>query len=166
MRFNPDTGEPDTLQRLEDGVRRKLYGFDERRRSLSVIFPDRGDSSQPADTFLEVKRVDQLPLRMSSTRIRDALCGRCPLAALAGIPFTAFATICALELYGISTPARQTRWRLCRDPAQTVLLPYFRPVTTEPGSAYCSSRTLRNEVDQPADLSAESLAGGCSRIAC
>jgi nicotinic acid mononucleotide adenylyltransferase len=136
-RFNPDTGAPDTLQRLEDGVRRKLYGFDERRHSLSVIFLDRGHPHQAADTFLDVKWIDRLPLHMSSTRIRDALCGRCPPGVLAGVPFSVFATACALGLYGISTPAGQMRWRLCRDPAQAVLLPYFRPVTAEPGSAYC-----------------------------
>ena len=98
-RFDPVTGEPDTLQRLEDGIRSKLYGFDERRRSLSVIFLDRGGPARPADTFLKVQMIDRLPLHMSSTRIRDALSGRGPSRALAGIPFTTFTTIRALRLY-------------------------------------------------------------------
>jgi len=101
-RFNPVTGEPDTLQRLEDGVRGKLYGFDAHRHSLSVVFLDRGGPVHMADTFLDVHRIDHLPMNMSSTLIRDAFSGRCPPAALAGIPFTTFAAVRALELYGSS----------------------------------------------------------------
>jgi nicotinic acid mononucleotide adenylyltransferase len=101
-RIDPVTGEPDTLQRLEDGVRGRLYGFDERRHSLAVVFLDRGGPVCTAETFLEVHRIDRLPMNVSSTRIRNAFCGRCPPEALAGIPFTIFAAVRALELYGSS----------------------------------------------------------------
>ena len=103
-RFNPETTEPDTIQRLEDGVRTKLYGFDERRHHLSVIFLDRGDPVPPVDTFLDVLRIDRLPLGMSSTRIRDAIGGRSSPRVLAGIPFTVFSTIRTLGLYGGARP--------------------------------------------------------------
>jgi len=103
QRTDPVTGEPDTIQRLEEGIRGRLFGFDERKHALSVIFLDRGGPLHPVDTFLDVHWIDQLPLRMSSTCIRDALCGRGPAAALAGVPFTAFATIRALGLYDISS---------------------------------------------------------------
>lgn len=99
-RSDPVTGEPDTLQRLEDGVRSKLYGFDERRHSLSAVFLDRGHPAHAPDTFLNVHFIDRLPLHTSSTRIRDAISGRGPSRVLTGIPFTTFATIRALELYG------------------------------------------------------------------
>jgi len=102
-RVDPVTGEPDTIQRLEDGIRGRLFGFDERRHELSVIFLDRGGPRHPVDTFLDVHWIDRLPLRMSSTCIRDALCGRGPRTALAGIPFSTFAAICALGLYGTSS---------------------------------------------------------------
>ena len=102
-RVDRATGEPDTIQRLEDGIRGRLFGFDGRRHQLSVIFLDRGGPLLPVDTFLDVHWIDQLPLRMSSTGIRAALCGRGPRAALAGVPFTTFAIICALGLYGISS---------------------------------------------------------------
>ncbi len=107
-RFDPVTGEPDTLQRLEDGVREKLYDFDERTHSLSVIFLDRGNPAPSVDTFLDVHRIDRLPLHVSSTGIRDALCGRCPPRLLAGVPFTVFSTACALELYDAP---RSLRWK-------------------------------------------------------
>ena len=103
QRFDRVTGEPDTIQRLEDGIRGRLFGFDGRRHELSAIFLDRGGPLHPVDTFLDVHWIDQLPLRMSSTCIRDALCGRGPPAALAGLPFATFATIRALGLYGISS---------------------------------------------------------------
>lgn len=108
-RFDPVTGEPDTLQRLEDGVRGKLHGFDQRRHSLSVIFLDRGSPAPSVGTFLDVQRIDQLPLHVSSTRIRDALCRRCPPRVLAGVPFTVLSTVRALELYGSSFPLKGGR---------------------------------------------------------
>ena len=86
------------------GLRRKLYGFDGRRHSLSIVFLDRGDPDQPVDTFLEVKRIKPLPLQMSSTLARDALRGRCPPKVLAGVPFTVFTTACAEGLWGASVP--------------------------------------------------------------
>ena len=82
----------------------KLYGFDERRHRLSAIFLDRGDPVPPVDTFLELLRIDRLPLGMSSTRIRDAFRGRCSPRVLAGVPFTVFRSIRALGLYGGARP--------------------------------------------------------------
>jgi nicotinic acid mononucleotide adenylyltransferase len=99
-RADQTTGETDTLQRLEDGVRRRLHGFDERMHSLSVIFLDRGDPPHLVDTFLQVYRIDRLPMHVSSTLIREALRGRWPPQALAGLPFTVFAAIRALDPYG------------------------------------------------------------------
>ena len=104
-RCDPTTGEPDTIQRLEDGVRGKLFGFDKTKNSLSMVFLDRGDPPRPVESFLEMKRIGPLPFTMSSTLARDALSGRCPPRVLAGLPFTVFTTACALGLWGASIPA-------------------------------------------------------------
>ncbi len=93
-RLTPQTRHPDTIQRLERGVREALHGFDPRLRRLSVVFLDRGDGAGPVESFLDLRWIKQLPLNTSSTRIRGALSGREPLCELAALPFTAYCTLC------------------------------------------------------------------------
>ncbi len=94
-RYAPQTGEPDTIQKLEEGVRRRIHGFDPRLHRLSAVFLDRGDRSETVETFLDVRWMADLPLKTSSTRIRRALDGSEPLHELAALPFTAYCAICA-----------------------------------------------------------------------
>jgi hypothetical protein len=98
-RWASGAGNPDTLQRLEDVIRRKLYSYDERMHGVSAVFLDRGNPIRPVETFLDVKWIERLPLWASSTRIREAIGGRCALKMLAAVPFTVFSAICALRLY-------------------------------------------------------------------
>lgn len=98
-RFAPLTGLPDTIERLETGVRERLWGFDPGRQELSVVFLDRGNRGERVESFLEVGWVDDLPLKTSSTSIRDALCGAGPLCDLSSLPFSAYCAICAREAY-------------------------------------------------------------------
>jgi hypothetical protein len=99
QRFHPQTGDPDTIQRLEDGIRHKIYDFCERRHRISVIFLDRGLPEPEVDTFLDIKWMRDLPLHCSSTGIRDALNGRSAPDKLLAVPYTVFKYIRLLELY-------------------------------------------------------------------
>ena len=104
-RLAPQTGQPDTIQKLEEGVHGASHGFDPEMHRLSVVFLSRGDCWKPVDSFLDVHWIEQLPLNTSSTRIRGALSGREPLCELAALPFTAYCALCtygAYQLRGIS----------------------------------------------------------------
>jgi nicotinic acid mononucleotide adenylyltransferase len=98
-RVVPQTGRPDTIQRLEDGVRGAFWGFDRRVHRLSVVFMDRGDQSAADESFLELHRIEQMPLATSSTRIREALSGRRSLCELAALPFTSYCSLCTYGIY-------------------------------------------------------------------
>jgi nicotinic acid mononucleotide adenylyltransferase len=98
-RFTPRTGRPDTIQRLETGVRKRVRGFNPRAHRLSAVFLDRGDRCAPVESFLDVRWIDHLPMRTSSTRIRGALSGHEPLCELLALPFTAYCAICAHGIY-------------------------------------------------------------------
>jgi hypothetical protein len=98
-RFAARTGCPDTIQRLETGVRKRINGFNPRTHRLSAVFLDRGDRCAPVESCLDVRWIDHLPVRTSSTMIRGALSGHEPLCELAGLPFTAYCTICAHGMY-------------------------------------------------------------------
>jgi hypothetical protein len=112
-RFAPQTGDPDTIQRLEEGVRGRILGFDPRLHRLSAVFLDRGDCSESVESFLDIRWIAQLPLKASSTRIRCALGGREPLYELTALPFTAYCAICVHGEYRMgeqnlgSWPARR-----------------------------------------------------------
>jgi nicotinic acid mononucleotide adenylyltransferase len=98
-RFAPQTGDPDTIQRLEEGVRDRIHGFNPSLHRLSAVFLDRGDGSESVESFLDVRWIPQSPLKTSSTRIRGALGGREPLRELAALPFTAYCAICVHSTY-------------------------------------------------------------------
>jgi len=93
-RYAPQTGEPDTIQKLEEGVRKRIHGFNPRLHRLSAVFLDRGGRSEAVETFLDVRWIAHLPLDTSSTRIRGALGGSEPLGELTALPFTAYCAIC------------------------------------------------------------------------
>ncbi len=93
-RYTPQTGEPDTIQKLEEGVRRRIHGFNPRLHRLSAVFLDRGDRSEAVETFLDIRWIAHLPLKTSSTKIRGALGGSEPLCELTALPFAAYCAIC------------------------------------------------------------------------
>jgi len=98
-RVTPRDGRPDTIQRLETGIRKRIGGFSPRTHKLSAVFLDRGDHREPVETFLDVRWMDHLPVRASSTAIRDALSGQQALCELVALPFTAYCAICEQGTY-------------------------------------------------------------------
>jgi nicotinic acid mononucleotide adenylyltransferase len=99
-RYNPETGKPDTIQKLENGVRGKIFTYDERMSSVSAIFLGRGEQTTNAvGTFLHIESVQRMSLEASSTSIRMALAGRDTLEKLATLPYSVFRYIRKLALY-------------------------------------------------------------------
>ena len=90
QRINPATGALDTIQKLEDNIKYKLYGFDEMLHRISAIFIKRGAIKQSVSTFLDVSFIPEMPFAASSTIIRDAFQGRQPVDLLGLLPYTAF----------------------------------------------------------------------------
>jgi nicotinic acid mononucleotide adenylyltransferase len=103
-RVDPVTGSADTIQKLEEHVRSKMYGFDGRRQRISLIFVKRDPAECSINTRLNVSYIPSLPFNASSTVIRWALAGRESRDKLALLPYTAYLYIRALGLY---VPSRQ-----------------------------------------------------------
>jgi hypothetical protein len=89
QRSNPVTGVPDTIQKLEDNLRNKIYGFNEEMHHISVIFIKRGTINQSVDSELDISFLPEMPFAASSTVVRDAFQGNQPLDTLALLPYTA-----------------------------------------------------------------------------
>ena len=98
-RFSPVTGNPDTIERLEAGMTSRLCGFDGLLHRVSVVFLHRESEEAHIPTFLDVRRVEKLPVQTSSTEIRRALEDRRHLARLCALPFAALVSICVSSLY-------------------------------------------------------------------
>lgn len=101
-RHPPSSGRPDTIRKLEKGIRRRAHGFDPRRHKLSAVFLNRRGHFESVETFLDVRWIDDLPLHCSSTRIRGALVGHEKLSELSFLPYSVYSTICSRGLYGMS----------------------------------------------------------------
>lgn len=100
-RFDPASGSPDTIQRLEEGMAVKSFGFDARLHRVSPVFLHRVNEERVIPTFLDVHRVGTLPLQTSSTEIRWALEDRGRWGKLSALPYVALASICGNGLYRV-----------------------------------------------------------------
>jgi hypothetical protein len=99
-RYNPETGSPDTIQKLENGVEGKIFGYKERMNSISAIFLGRGEQAlNGVDTFLNTECIQRMPFEASSTSIRKVLTGHGTLEKLAILPYSVFKYIRKLALY-------------------------------------------------------------------
>jgi nicotinic acid mononucleotide adenylyltransferase len=106
-RYNPETGKPDTIQKLENGVRGKIFAYEEQMSSISAIFLRRGEQrTNTVGTFLHTESVQQMSLEASSTSIRRALAGRDTLKKLATLPYSVFRYIKKLALYSSPPPVQ------------------------------------------------------------
>ena len=100
-RFHPMTGNPDTIQKIEDGMNARLSGLDRRRHRVSAVFLDREDEKGEISTFLDVHRVGRLAVQTSSTEIRAAMENRRRWETLYTLPFAALLSICSGSLYRV-----------------------------------------------------------------
>ena len=72
-RFDPGTRQPDTVQKMEEHVRNKMYGFDGTKHRISMIFVRRGVTKRGVDTRLNVSYMPGVPFEASSSAIRRTL---------------------------------------------------------------------------------------------
>ena len=98
-RIDPETGEPDTVQKLEDLVREGAYGFGSAAHRVSMIFVKRGRAECNVKTRLGISYMPGVPFEASSTMIRKALAGEERNEKVALLPYTAYLYIQALGLY-------------------------------------------------------------------
>ena len=99
-RFHPVTGSPETIQKLEDGISSEAHGFDKQLHRVSAIFLQREDEGRDIPTFLDVHRIEKLPVQTSSTQIRRALEDR-RWQQLYTLPFIGLVSICGSGLYRV-----------------------------------------------------------------
>lgn len=99
-RDSPETGRPETIQQMEDGVTAKLFGHDGRMNSVSVIILGGGPQALAAiDTFLSTESLQEMPCGSSSTSVREAPAGSAEPEALAMLPHRVFSCVRRLGLY-------------------------------------------------------------------
>ncbi len=99
-RINPVTGNPDTIQKLENNITRKTHSFNAALHSVSAIFIERGSREQVIETDLNVSFIPEISFTASSTMIREAFQGIRSLDTLALLPFTAYRYADELGIYG------------------------------------------------------------------
>jgi hypothetical protein len=98
-RYQPMTGDPDTLKKLEEGIARAGIGFDNHIHRVSAVFLDREPVVEKIPTSLDVLWVRGPPVQTSSTGIRMAFIDREQRQKLCTLPFTAYMSICGNRLY-------------------------------------------------------------------
>jgi nicotinic acid mononucleotide adenylyltransferase len=98
-RFEPMTGDPDTLEKLETGIARAGTGFDDRVHRVSAVFLEREPVKEMIPTSLDILWVRGLPVQTSSTGIRRALTDREQREKLCTLPYTAYTSIRGNQLY-------------------------------------------------------------------
>ena len=95
-RLNPQKNKKDTIEKLEENIQRKIFGYNDLLHSISVIFAKRhGGSDIPVDTSLHVGFISCLKFEVSSTMIREAFKMENNGEVLALLPHTIYQSIIA-----------------------------------------------------------------------
>jgi nicotinic acid mononucleotide adenylyltransferase len=102
-RYQPGTGNPDTLQKLEDGIALAANRYDDRIHRVSAAFLDREPVGEEIPTSLDVLWVRGLPVQTSSSGIRLAFSDRKQREKLGALPFTSYKSICGNRLYSTTS---------------------------------------------------------------
>jgi hypothetical protein len=103
-RSDPATDKPDTIDKLESGIKARVFDYDLAMHPISALFIGRGGRTlPPINTFLDIEFISGTQYETSSTAIRKALAGRAPLENLAALPYSAFREIMANGLYESSS---------------------------------------------------------------
>ncbi len=102
-RFHPATGRPDTIQKLEDGMRGHPFGFDGQIHRVSAVFLARSNVDRNVPTLLDVHHLRGLPLIAASTEVRRALERSDRRWMLYALPYAALVSILRNRLYGVES---------------------------------------------------------------
>jgi hypothetical protein len=93
-RRDPKKADKDTIQKLEENITQKIYGFNDLMHSISIIFAKRkGGSDIPVKTRLNVGFIPCLGFDASSTMVRQALNDYPQSQSLALLPYTVYESI-------------------------------------------------------------------------
>lgn len=98
-RFNPKTGGPDTIRKLEENIANKHHEFNEHLHSVSTIFIERGRKESVVETTLNIHFLPAMRFEASSTMVREAFQGKREQQTLAILPYTAYRLVKAFGLY-------------------------------------------------------------------
>ncbi len=102
-RTDPDTGDPDTLQKLEHGIADALRAGRAHLHTVSVVFLERdGQGERGIETTLDVRWLRGPPVHTSSTMIRSVLPHPAQWEKLSALPYAVFSSIRANHLYQVS----------------------------------------------------------------
>ncbi|MCX8044752.1 MAG: hypothetical protein N3B18_11600 [Desulfobacterota bacterium] len=107
-RHYPGTHYPDTVQKLEDHIEKRLCGYNGAVHSIAVGFVRRGHTENRfVDTFLPVQFLPEIPIQVSSSMIREALQKNYNPKVLALVPYAAYIDIMIFDLYGAVDAGRR-----------------------------------------------------------
>lgn len=99
-RRSTPAGKADTIAKLERVVEEQAASS---QHSVSAVFVDRngeGGQVDKVDTFLDVRLLPPIPLSLSSTAVRKALCRDELCEASVSLPYSSLLEVRAAELYG------------------------------------------------------------------
>lgn len=113
-RVHPVTREADTIQRIEENIARKVFGFNGGMHRISAVFVERESCGEQVDTFLDVHFLPGMPFAASSTMIRDAFSGRGDRRDLLLMPFSAYLYAAGFRLYDPAVSPRAAHGRTVR----------------------------------------------------
>jgi hypothetical protein len=92
-RKDPVTGEPGTLEKLENGVLRRIFdvaGHTDGEHSISVVFLKGEERIDSTATFLPIRFIPTPLPEVSPVELRKTLMGERNIDVLAALPFTVF----------------------------------------------------------------------------
>lgn len=89
-RFDPETGQADTIEKLEHNIADEVFGYDWRMHRISAAFFDREPMWNMPRSLVPITLLPGPPIRISSTMIREAVAEGRPEPALIALPHALF----------------------------------------------------------------------------
>jgi len=89
-RFDPDTGQADTIEKLEHHIANEAFGYDWRMHRVSAAFFEREPMWNMPRSLVPLTLLPGPPIRVSSTRIREAVAAGRSDPVLMALPHALF----------------------------------------------------------------------------
>jgi nicotinic acid mononucleotide adenylyltransferase len=98
-RVYPDSGYPDTIGKLERFCQKGFFNTDTSLHSVTAAFIMRDHQVELVQTTLPTITLDGMPFSISSTMIREVLCGKGSDKALAFLPHSVYTALKTMDVY-------------------------------------------------------------------
>lgn len=85
-RFDPETGQADTIEKLEHNIADEAFGYDWRMHRISAAFFEREPMCGMPRSLVPITLLPGPPIRISSTMIREAVAAGRPVPELIALP--------------------------------------------------------------------------------